>query len=112
MPGEKRLVGYITAAEKYNKIHLTAFLRSRLPAFMIPDLWIELKEFPLTPNGKIDRRSLPEPDEVGQLKRAYQPPSGPVESSLVAIWENLLNQSNVGVADNFFELGGHSLLAN
>jgi len=127
-PGDARLVAYVVpepggapAAEE-----LRALLRERLPAYMVPSAFVALAAFPLTPNGKVDRRALPAPDAAqpadtdagaaAQGDLMFGP--GPEQSylltihhQLIAIWEELLNVCPIGVNDDFFELGGHSLLA-
>jgi len=110
--GNKRLVGYIIPKGKLNRDDISAFLKSRLPEFMIPSLWVELESFPLTPNGKINRKALPEPTDTHEfIPKEYIAPKNEVEAALVEIWKKLLNTERVSVNDNFFNLGGHSLLA-
>jgi len=87
-----------------------ASLLNNLPEYMIPSLFIELAEMPLTPNGKIDRKALPKPEEREGLE-AYQAPEGLIENSLASVWKELLQVERVGRNDNFFHLGGHSLIA-
>jgi amino acid adenylation domain-containing protein len=84
-------------------------LRLSLPEYMVPAVFSVLDQFPLTPNGKIDRNALPAPDQA--ITQSYTPPRTPIEESLVLIWEDLLGIDQVGVLDDFFGLGGHSLLA-
>src|SRR5207253_4885581 len=86
------------------------FLRESVPAYMVPSRIVHVDALPLTPSGKIDRRSLPDP---GDLERAveYVAPRTPLEKELARIWEDLLGVERVGVNDDFFALGGHSLLA-
>ena len=84
-------------------------LRKTLPEYMVPAVYMLLDEYPLTPNGKIDRKALPAPEHVST--RTYTPPRNEAEEQLVAIWEDLLGIDQVGVLDDFFGLGGHSLLA-
>jgi amino acid adenylation domain-containing protein len=88
---------------------LREYLKARLPEYMLPAAWMVLKELPLTRNGKVDRRVLPNPqtrtDEAGE----YVPPRTDVERTLAAVWAELLQVDQVGIEDNFFELGGHSL---
>jgi aryl carrier-like protein len=78
---------------------------------MVPAAYVKLESFPLTPNGKLDRKALPEPEGDAYAGRSYEPPQGEVEEKLAQIWEQLLKVEQVGRNDNFFELGGHSLLA-
>jgi len=77
---------------------------------MIPSEIIVLDEFPLTPNGKIDRKALPAPDGSGLSRKVYEAPEGELEQSLADIWQDVLKVEHVGREDNFFDLGGHSLL--
>ncbi len=87
---------------------LRAFLQQHLPAYMVPSFFVPLAAMPLTPNGKIDRRALPEPE--ASHESGYVAPRTPEEEILAGIWSQVLNVPRVGVQDNFFELGGHSLL--
>jgi amino acid adenylation domain-containing protein len=108
--GDKKLVAYYLAEEKLEPIKLRDFLKSKLPEYMIPSAWVQLKAFPLTPNGKIDRNSLPIPDFASTTTQ-YLAPRNATEETLAKIWQEILNVPQVGIDDNFFELGGHSLLA-
>ncbi|MEO3715970.1 condensation domain-containing protein, partial [Roseateles flavus] len=82
-----------------------------LPSYMVPAAYVQLASLPLNPNGKLDRKALPAPDEQAWSRRAYEAPQGEVEATLAAIWAELLQLERVGRHDNFFELGGHSLMA-
>ncbi|WP_233899374.1 phosphopantetheine-binding protein, partial [Tenacibaculum piscium] len=86
-------------------------LQESLPEYMVPRLWVQLDEMPLTSNGKLDRKALPELDSSDLSTKAYVAPRTEVEAQLVKIWQELLGVEKVGIHDNFFELGGHSLLA-
>jgi len=108
--GSKRLVGYVVAEGTLDKDAIEDYLQERLPEYMVPRQWVELASLPLTGNGKVDRKGLPEPDRVG-LSQGYAGPRNAIEEALVAIWQELLNVERIGIHDNFFELGGHSLLA-
>jgi amino acid adenylation domain-containing protein len=91
---------------------LRSFLRISLPDYMIPAAFVALREMPLTPNGKIDRRALPDPGpERPFLTSAYVGPASPAEATLAGIWEEVLGIESVGVNDNFFSLGGDSILS-
>jgi amino acid adenylation domain-containing protein len=112
-PGDKRLVAYLTfkGSPVPSTSELRAFLHERLPEYMIPALFIPLETFPLTPNGKVDRRALPAPETTRpDLVTSYIAPRSEIEQGLAAIWQQALKVEKVGVNDNFFELGGHSLL--
>ncbi|MEI8632517.1 AMP-binding protein [Vibrio sp. PP-XX7] len=90
---------------------LKAELSAQLPAHMVPAAYVVLDEMPLTPNGKVNRKALPAPDEEALVRQTYEAPEGEVETCLAEIWQALLGIEQVGRHDNFFELGGHSLLA-
>ncbi|MGZ9705569.1 non-ribosomal peptide synthetase [Pseudomonas sp. GNP013] len=112
----KHLVGYLVAAdaaldpgERLDRIKQR--LRAELPEYMVPLHWLWLDRLPLNANGKLDRKALPAL-EIGQLhSQAYLAPRNALETTLAAIWAEVLQVERVGVEDNFFELGGHSLLA-
>jgi amino acid adenylation domain-containing protein len=110
-PGEKRLVAYFTATAEIAATELRAHLAQALPDYMVPAAYLRLDRFPLTQNGKLDRRALPEPSANIAAEETYVPPEGPAEAALAAIWAELLQIDRVGRHDNFFEQGGHSLLA-
>jgi amino acid adenylation domain-containing protein len=112
--GDTRLIAYLVAAQgkEYDIDALRSYLRTRLPEYMIPSIFMRLDELPLTQSGKVDRRRLPGPDRSRpDQERGYEAPRNSVEESVAAIWSELLDVEQVGVNDNFFELGGHSLLA-
>jgi amino acid adenylation domain-containing protein len=113
-PGDKRLVAYCVSAGSaaLDVSNVTCHLRTRLPDYMVPSVFVPLEALPLTPNGKVDRRALPAPDRARpELEQAYQAPRTPTEQILAGIWADLLGLEGVGIHDNFFALGGHSLLA-
>ena len=111
-PGDKRLVAYIVADENAPaaSADLRAFLRRKLPDYMLPSAFIVLEQLPVTPSGKLDYRALPAPDYLGSEK-AYVAPRTPNEQALAGIWAEVLKLDQIGIHDNFFDLGGHSLLA-
>jgi acyl carrier protein len=87
-------------------------MKAKVPGYMVPSAFVGLEAFPLTPNGKVDRRSLPAPGLLDiRAENAYAEPRTPVEEQLAEIWEEVLGLERVGVHDDFFELGGHSLVA-
>lgn len=111
---EKQLVTYIipetdAPGEDELKNILKKHLSSRLPDYMLPSVYIFIHEFPLTPNGKVDRKALPEPQWISS--REFIEPQTETEIVLARIWIDLLKVERIGIYDNFFELGGHSLLA-
>jgi amino acid adenylation domain-containing protein len=111
--GETRLVAYLVARNRevgLNMGWLRSHLADRLPDYMIPRAFVPLDALPLLPNGKVDRRALPEPDwRIGDDE--YRAPSTPLEGLLAQIWSEVLRRETVGVDDNFFDLGGDSLEA-
>jgi amino acid adenylation domain-containing protein len=111
MPGDRRLVAYVVLAGESVE-RLRAFAGERLPAWMVPAAFVVLDAFPLTPNGKLDRRALPAPEQLRpDLDNEYVAPRGLVAEELAAIWAEVLGVDRVGAQDNFFDLGGHSLIA-
>ncbi|MCP4156972.1 MAG: amino acid adenylation domain-containing protein, partial [bacterium] len=90
---------------------LRTFLAAKLPAYMVPSHLVPLEKFPLTPNGKIDRKALPEPGETPGISTEYQAPATETEIKLAALWQEILEIEQIGIMDNFFEIGGHSLKA-
>jgi amino acid adenylation domain-containing protein len=111
-PGERCLVAYLVTAQPSEVVNLRQRLARSLPDYMIPAAFVELDEIPLTPNGKVDRRSLPAPELSRQLlDRDCVTPRTATEEALAAIWAEVLRVDEVGVHDSFFNLGGHSLLA-
>jgi len=108
--GTKRLVGYAVAEGAFDKQAIQEYLQGKLPEYMIPALWVLLERLPLTSNGKIDRKALPDP-EISDVAKEYVAPRTATETALALIWQQLLGVERVGIYDDFFELGGHSLLA-
>ncbi|MCF2135558.1 non-ribosomal peptide synthetase, partial [Mycetohabitans sp. B3] len=109
---DKRLVAYVQAeADEQLASTLRAQVAAGLPEYMVPSAFVRLDAFPLTPNGKLDRRALPAPDDAALAHQAYEAPQGELETTLAAIWAELLGVERVGRHDSFFALGGHSLLA-
>ena len=112
---DQRLVAYLVPSGDNAPMakDLRAFLKERLPDYMVPTAYITLPALPMTPNGKIDRKALPTPDGAqSELTGAdYAAPQTPIEQALAAIWSEVLGIEQIGRNDNFFELGGHSFLA-
>ncbi|MEM9220044.1 MAG: amino acid adenylation domain-containing protein [Cyanobacteria bacterium P01_F01_bin.150] len=117
---DKRLIAYIVIAKSDSigaaqndpwESQLQQHLKERLPNYMIPTEWAVLDAFPSTPNGKIDRKSLP---KLGELRpkdiKVQEPPKTDLEKSIANIWEKALKRGQIDVQDSFFDLGGHSLL--
>ncbi|WP_433527969.1 amino acid adenylation domain-containing protein [Micromonospora sp. CA-263727] len=109
--GDTRLVAYLAAAD-VPAAQLVAFLRERLPEYMVPAAFVHLPAFPLTPNGKIDRAALPEP-EYGRSgsETPFRAPGDALEHVVADVFARLLGVERLGLDDDFFALGGHSLLA-
>jgi amino acid adenylation domain-containing protein len=114
-PGFKRLAAYVVPKVPGDEQEIVARLRtalqSRFPDYMVPSAIVLLEMFPMTPNGKVDKRALPIPAERLGLEEEYVAPRGETEANIAEIWSQLLGVEQVGVHDNFFALGGHSLLA-
>ncbi|GAA2798137.1 amino acid adenylation domain-containing protein [Saccharopolyspora taberi] len=108
--GGPRLVGYVTG-EGLSSAELCDWVGQWLPGYMVPSAVVVLKEFPVTPNGKVDRASLPVPDRSDVVGAGFVAPRGPVEQAVAEVWAQVLGLDQVGVYDDFFALGGHSLLA-
>lgn len=112
--GRNRLVAYVTpeSGKQIDGDELAAWLAARLPRHMVPSAIMALAELPLSPNGKIDRKALPDPGETNQPAGvATAPPRNQIESRLLEIWRELLPDAEIGVFENFFELGGDSVLS-
>ena len=114
-PRVKRLVAYVVpdaGAEAPPAADLRAWLRERLPEYMVPSAFVPLDTLPVTPNGKLDRKALPAPQQdAPRAEHGYEAPRTDAERALAAIWAETLRVETVGVHDNFFELGGDSILS-
>ncbi len=110
-PGDKRLVAYVVPQPRQvtDSETLLAFLRDKLPSYMVPAAIVLMDEFPLTPNGKVDRKALPAPESI--RRQTFVAPRNQLELQLTKIWQQVLGTKAIGVTDNFFAIGGHSLLA-
>ena len=111
-PSGKQLVAYLVSDAEHGALRdaLKAHLKAQLPDYMVPAHLIVLDSMPLTANGKLDRRALPQPDPEAN-RQQYVAPRNALESTLAAIWCAVLNVPQVGLDDNFFELGGDSILS-
>jgi len=112
--GDKYLAAYLVAhpESRFAVSELRNHLKQQLPEYMVPSAFVTMREFPLTPNGKVDRKALPAPQSSDyQQERTYVAPRDRIEKRLVALWEDVLNVRPIGVKDGFFDLGGRSLLA-
>jgi amino acid adenylation domain-containing protein len=106
--GKKYLCGYYEGEVEVTEMR--QFLREKLPGYMVPSCLVKLEKLPLTLNGKIDRKALPEACELTS-SREYQAPRNELEAKLVEIWKEVIGLQKVGIDDNFFEIGGHNLKA-
>ena len=114
MPGEQRLVAYVVLHQEPSVTleELKRQLMMQVPNYMVPSAFVPLEQFPLTANGKLDRKALPVPERSrSEGRQRYVPPVEPLHRQLAVIWEDLLGVSPIGMQDDFFELGGSSLLA-
>jgi len=112
--GDAYLTAYVVATQGRAPTggELRAFLKEKLPEYMLPSVYLTLDKLPLTPHGKVDRRALPQPEGAARESDApFVAPRNAVEEVLAEIFAEVLGVERVGAGDNFFELGGHSLLA-
>ena len=110
-PGARQLVAYLlsTAGQTLSPATLREHISAQLASYMVPSAFVTVPHFPLTPNGKLDRRALPAPDARALAVREYEAPHTDTEQLLATLWQTLLGVDRVGRHDHFFELGGHSL---
>ena len=109
--GDPLLCAYIVLNDGEHPTHseLRSELRQHVPDYMIPQSFVELDELPLTENRKVDRKSLPDPEETDRTSVERVAPRTELEKNIAKLWEDILNVQGVSVTDNFFELGGQSL---
>jgi amino acid adenylation domain-containing protein len=106
-----RLVAYVVSDATIDTAELRAYLKSLLPDYMVPSSYVQMSEFPLTPNGKVNRRALPEPSPEQAVASAnLVPPETPTQQLVAEVWRELLGVDTISLHDNFFDLGGHSLM--
>lgn len=113
-PGDKRLVAYclLHDGKNMNAGELRKFLADKLPEYMMPSAFVQMENFPRTPSGKIDRRSLPAPsNKRPELGNIFVAPETDLQKTFATAWSKLLKVEGIGINDNFFDLGGNSLLA-
>jgi len=108
--GNNHLMAYVVLEGDLDKKYLQSQLKQLLPEYMVPQLWIQLTEMPLTANGKLNKKALPVIDNSVLATNEYTAPKTILESQLVSIWQDVLGIEKIGIHDNFFELGGNSLL--
>jgi len=112
-PGDKRLVAYLVTDSEtvMGSSEWRSYLQEQLPDYMIPAAFVELDSLPLTANGKVDRRSLPAPDQSSLSRAEFAAPRTDIEQQLLVIWQQVLRVEQVSIHDNFFALGGDSILS-
>ncbi|MDM8548428.1 amino acid adenylation domain-containing protein [Desulfobacterales bacterium HSG2] len=113
-PGDQRLVAYFVPrkGKKEGIYELRKYLNDKLPDYMVPAHLVSLPQFKLTPNGKIDRKALPRPDETEMLSDSeYEAPRNTVEKTIAYVWGEVLKRKKIGIHDNYFALGGDSIKA-
>lgn len=111
---DKHLAAYVVPSREQAPTgsELRAFLKQKLPHYMVPSAFVLLETMPKTPNGKVDRRGMPAPQPADFAEaNEYVAPTGDLENQLAKIWAVVLSKEKIGIRDNFFDLGGHSLLA-
>jgi amino acid adenylation domain-containing protein len=109
--GVNRLTGYFVADAACDKQKLQEYLHTQMPDYMVPRLWVQMESLPLTANGKVNKRALPEAELSAVPAHGYVAARNEIEKQLTKIWQDLLGVNPIGIHDNFFELGGHSVLA-
>uniref|UniRef100_UPI003217C419 condensation domain-containing protein n=1 Tax=Clostridium sp. TaxID=1506 RepID=UPI003217C419 len=107
---EKYICVYVVSKKDLEELNLKSYLKETLPEYMIPAYFVKLEKMPLTANGKLDRKALPEPN-LDTILIKYEAPRNKIEEKLAKIWSEILDIEKIGINDNFFELGGHSLKA-
>ncbi len=107
------LCAYLVSDAEIDAAELRSRLSDQLPGYMIPAHFIQIEKMPLTTNGKIDRKALPEPGILGiaETRETYTAPESHIEETLVEIWQKVIGVENIGITDNFFEIGGDSIKA-
>jgi len=111
---DKRLIAYLAAGveDRPTPGQLRAYLLDELPDYMVPSVFVFMDALPLSPNGKLDRKSLPAISHSAlELGHEYVAPESATEIELARLWTTILRLETIGIHDNFFEVGGHSLLA-
>ena len=114
LPGEKRLVAYVVPqpGHSLSGSTLRSYLKEKLPAYLLPSIFVSLESFPHTPSDKVDRQALPAPERhTSKSEQAFVAPRTPVEEILASIWAEVLGLERVSIYDNFFTVGGDSILS-
>lgn len=108
--GNQSIIAYTVMTGSASRNELLSRIKEKLPEYMVPSVMMVVDQIPVTKNGKMDKKSLPDPVTSDVLLNAYEPPRNETEQVLAAIWQNMLEIDKLGVFDNFFESGGHSLM--
>ncbi|MDW7617333.1 amino acid adenylation domain-containing protein [Peribacillus simplex] len=108
---DKELAAYYLGEYFYTADEVRKKLKAILPEYMIPTYFTKLDSMPTSPNGKVDRKALPEPDINSLIQKKYESPQNELQTTLAGIWGEVLKRESIGIHDNFFEIGGHSLKA-
>jgi amino acid adenylation domain-containing protein/non-ribosomal peptide synthase protein (TIGR01720 family) len=111
--GNRYLIAYFVRNQQseFSVSDFQNFLKKKLPDYMVPSAFVQLKALPLTPNGKVNRQALPAPENVNPLAGRFVAPRNSIEETIALIWSGVLKLERVGVYDNFFELGGDSIIS-
>ncbi|NLK89191.1 MAG: amino acid adenylation domain-containing protein, partial [Clostridiaceae bacterium] len=109
--GNLQLYAWYVADQPIDTGQLADFLATRMPMYMLPACFIRVEQMPLTGNGKVDRRKLPEPDQDSFVRTPYEAARDEFEAKMVRIWEEILKLDRISINDNFFQIGGDSLSA-
>ncbi len=108
--GNRYICAYVVSDEKMDWEEMRESLSRKLPHYMVPSRFIQLENLPLTQNGKLDRKALPDPDDTSDTGALYKAPENETEKILAEIWSGVLNIEKIGIHNNFFDLGGNSML--
>ena len=109
--GQKKLVAFVVVNSILNQLQIQSGLRKKLPDYMVPSQIVSIENIPLSANGKVDKKALPDVEHGNILSNEYQAPATELEIKLADLWKAILGVDKIGIHDNFFELGGHSLHA-
>ncbi|OPD17797.1 hypothetical protein AL709_18590, partial [Clostridium botulinum] len=107
----KYICAYIVCNKELTVGEIREYLLNKLPEYMVPSYFIQIEKLPLTLNGKLDKKALPEPYRKINTGVEYEAPRDEIQEKILLIWREVLGVENIGINDNFFELGGHSLNA-
>ncbi len=108
--GALRLIAYVVPQAHFDRKELQAYLKEKLPYYMVPADWVALREMPLTITGKTNKKALPDPEDKERNSTEFEAPQGATEVQLTEIWKEFFPGLQIGRRDNFFERGGHSLM--